>query len=83
MKPSGREKPSPFRKSEEESGEKSKSGMSPRLANGSPPRSDSVTESQRSEILKSSDTCSYWMPQIFPPPPNFTQQAHLCLYQHL
>lgn len=43
MKPSnGRGRPSPFRKSEEERGEKSKSGMSPRPENGSPPRRDSV-----------------------------------------
>lgn len=50
MKPSNvRGRPSPFRKSEEERGEKSKLGMSPRLENGSPPRSDSVTESQMSK----------------------------------
>lgn len=45
MKPSnGRGRPSPFRKSVEERGEKSKSGMSPRPENGSAPRRDSVTE---------------------------------------
>lgn len=44
MKPSnGRRRPSPFRKSEEERGERSKSGKSPRLENGSPPSSDSVS----------------------------------------
>lgn len=37
-----RGRPSPFRKSEEDSGERSKSAMSPRLENGSPPRRDSV-----------------------------------------
>lgn len=48
MKPSsGRERPSPFRKSEEERGERLKSGMSARLEKGSPPISESVTESER------------------------------------
>ncbi|TNN52566.1 hypothetical protein EYF80_037210 [Liparis tanakae] len=43
MKPSSwRGRPSAFRKSEEERGDRSKSGMSPRLENGSPPSSDSV-----------------------------------------
>lgn len=52
MKPSnGRERPSPFRKSEEERGERSKSGMSPRLANGSPPRSDSVVGGHVKKIV--------------------------------
>lgn len=42
MKPSrGREKPSPFRKSVVERGDRSKSGMSPRVK-GSPPKRDSV-----------------------------------------
>ena len=45
MKPSnGSARPSPLRKSEDERGERSKSGISPRLEKGSPPRNDSVED---------------------------------------
>lgn len=44
MKPSsGREKPSPFRKSADERGDRLKSGISLR-ANGSPPKRDSIVK---------------------------------------
>lgn len=52
----GRQKPSPFRKSAEERGKRSKSAMSPRLANGSSPRSDSVVWKVKCEIYWSTVT---------------------------
>lgn len=59
---SGRERPSPFRKSEEERGERLKSGMSAKVENGSSPISESVTESgyfsKTTDINNSAASCS-------------------------